>query len=434
MTTVESQGKVVRIGVLGCGNVGAAFVRLVEQQSPTIELRTGIRLEVVSVAVRNMSRDRDVQLPEGLLTRDAHAVVADPSIDLIVEVIGGIEPARELITAALAAGKPVVTANKELLANVGAELYAAADAAGVDLLFEAAVAGGVPVIRALRESLRGEPVSRVMGIINGTTNFILTKMTEEGADYSAALSEAQRLGFAERDPTADVEGFDAGAKAAILASIAFGAKVVAGDVYHEGISRVTAADIAVAKRLGYVIKLLGIAERDRETGEIAVRVHPAMVPNTHPLASVRESYNAVFIEGDAVGSLMFYGRGAGGNPTASAVLGDVIDAAVNLVKGTHGSIGSFAKATIRPIDETSSEYLLSMEVADKPGVLHAVTGAFANNGVSIRAAEQEGIGADARLVFITHVAKESDLQATVRQLREMDVVKQVGGMLRVVGS
>ena len=434
MTTVESQGKVVRIGVLGCGNVGAAFVRLVEQQGATIQLRTGIRLEVVSVAVRNMSRDRDVQLPEGLLTRDAHAVVADPSIDLIVEVIGGIEPARELITAALAAGKPVVTANKELLANVGAELYAAADAAGVDLLFEAAVAGGVPVIRALRESLRGEPVSRVMGIINGTTNFILTKMTEEGADYSAALSEAQRLGFAERDPTADVEGFDAGAKAAILASIAFGAKVVAGDVYHEGISRVTAADIAVAKRFGYVIKLLGIAERDRETGEIAVRVHPAMVPNHHPLASVRESYNAVFIEGDAVGSLMFYGRGAGGNPTASAVLGDVIDAAVNLVKGTHGSIGSFAKAIIRPIDETSSEYLLSMEVADKPGVLHAVTGAFANNGVSIRAAEQEGIGADARLVFITHVAKESDLQATVRQLRDMDVVKQVGGLLRVIGS
>jgi len=349
VTTVESQGKVVRIGVLGCGNVGAAFVRLVEQQGATIQLRTGIRLEVVSVAVRNMSRDRDVQLPEGLLTRDAHAVVADPSIDLIVEVIGGIEPARELIAAALAAGKPVVTANKELLANVGGELYAAADAAGVDLLFEAAVAGGIPVIRALRESLRGEPVSRVMGIINGTTNFILTKMSEEGADYSAALSEAQRLGFAERDPTADVEGFDAGAKAAILASIAFGAKVVAGDVYHEGISRVTAADIAVAKRLGYVIKLLGIAERDRETGEIAVRVHPAMVPNTHPLASVRESYNAVFIEGDAVGSLMFYGRGAGGNPTASAVLGDVIDAAVNLVKGTHGSIGSFAKATIRPI-------------------------------------------------------------------------------------
>jgi len=434
VTTVESQGRVVRIGVLGCGNVGAAFVRLVEQQSSVIEQRTGVRLEIVSVAVRNMSRDRDVQLSEGLLTRDAHSVVADPNVDLVVEVIGGIEPARELISSALAAGKPVVTANKELLANVGTELYAAADAAGVDLLFEAAVAGGVPVIRALRESLRGEPVSRVMGIINGTTNFILTKMTEEGADYAAALSEAQHLGFAERDPTADVEGFDAGAKAAILASIAFGAKVVAGDVYHEGISRVTAADIAVAKRLGYVIKLLGIAERDRVSGEIAVRVHPAMVPNTHPLASVRASYNAVFIEGDAVGSLMFYGRGAGGNPTASAVLGDVIDAAVNLVKGTHGTIGTFAKAVIRPIDETTAEYLLSLEVTDKPGVLHAVTGAFAAHGVSIRAAEQEGIGADARLVFITHEAKESDVQATVRQLRDMEVVKQVGGLLRVIGS
>jgi len=434
VTTVESQGRVVRIGVLGCGNVGAAFVRLVEQQSSVIEQRTGVRLEIVSVAVRNMSRDRDVQLSEGLLTRDAHSVVADPNVDLVVEMIGGIEPARELISSALAAGKPVVTANKELLANVGTELYAAADAAGVDLLFEAAVAGGVPVIRALRESLRGEPVSRVMGIINGTTNFILTKMTEEGADYAAALSEAQHLGFAERDPTADVEGFDAGAKAAILASIAFGAKVVAGDVYHEGISRVTAADIAVAKRLGYVIKLLGIAERDRASGEIAVRVHPAMVPNTHPLASVRASYNAVFIEGDAVGSLMFYGRGAGGNPTASAVLGDVIDAAVNLVKGTHGTIGAFAKAVIRPIDETTAEYLLSLEVADKPGVLHAVTGAFAAHGVSIRAAEQEGIGADARLVFITHEAKESDVQATVRELRDMEVVKQVGGLLRVIGS
>ncbi|GDX26953.1 homoserine dehydrogenase [Actinomycetes bacterium] len=420
--------------MLGCGNVGAAFVRLVEQQSSVIEQRTGVRLEIVSVAVRNMSRDRDVQLSEGLLTRDAHSVVADPNVDLVVEVIGGIEPARELISSALAAGKPVVTANKELLANVGTELYAAADAAGVDLLFEAAVAGGVPVIRALRESLRGEPVSRVMGIINGTTNFILTKMTEEGAEYAAALSEAQHLGFAERDPTADVEGFDAGAKAAILASIAFGAKVVAGDVYHEGISHVTAADIAVAKRLGYVIKLLGIAERDRASGEIAVRVHPAMVPNTHPLASVRASYNAVFIEGDAVGSLMFYGRGAGGNPTASAVLGDVIDAAVNLVKGTHGTIGTFAKAVIRPIDETTAEYLLSLEVADKPGVLHAVTGAFAAHAVSIRAAEQEGIGADARLVFITHEAKESDVQATVRQLREMEVVKQVGGLLRVIGS
>ena len=320
-----------------------------------------------------------------------------------------------------------MTANKELLANVGTELFGVSDDAGVDLLFEAAVAGGIPIIRVLRESLRGEPITRVMGIINGTTNFILTKMTEEGADYGVALAEAQALGFAERDPTADVEGFDAGAKAAIMASIAFGSKVVAGDVYHEGISGITAADIAMAKRLGYVVKLLGIAEIDARSGDIAVRVHPAMVPVAHPLASVNGSYNAVFVEGAAVGSLMFYGRGAGGSPTASAVLGDVIDAAVNLSKGTHGSIGTFGRAHIRAIDETSAEYLLSLDVADRPGVLHAVTGVFARHDVSIRAAEQEGNGPEARLVFITHEARESAVQATVRELRDLDVVRNVGG-------
>jgi homoserine dehydrogenase len=424
---------VIRIGVLGCGNVGAPLVQLIEAQAPSIEARTGLKLEVATVAVRNLSKDRGIALPDGMLTRDAFAVVNDPTIDLVVEVIGGIEPARELISTALANGKPVITGNKELLANVGTELYALADAAGVDLLFEASVAGGIPLMRALRESLRGEPVTRVMGIVNGTTNFILTKMTEEGADYMAALSEAQALGFAERDPTADVEGFDAGAKTAIIATIAFGVKVVAGDVYHEGISRITAADIAVAKRLGYVVKLLGIAEQ-LGTGEVAVRVHPAMVPVTHPLASVRESYNAVFVEGRAVGSLMFYGRGAGGSPTASAVLGDVIDAAVNLSQGTHGAIGTFGKAVTLPIDETSAEYLLSLDVADRPGVLHAVTGVFARHGVSIRAAEQEGNAPDARLVFITHEAKESAVQATMRELRELDVVRNIGGLLRVIGA
>ncbi|MEI7755202.1 MAG: homoserine dehydrogenase [Actinomycetota bacterium] len=427
-------GNHVRIGVLGCGNVGAAFVQLVTEQAAAIEARTGIRLEVTRVAVRNVSREREVDLAAGVLVRDARAVVDDPEVDLVVEVIGGIEPARELIAAALAAGKPVVTANKELLANVGTELYAAADAAGVDLLFEAAVAGGIPIVRALRESLRGEPIRRVLGIVNGTTNFILTKMTEQGADYSAALSEAQRLGFAERDPTADVEGFDAGAKAAIIATIAFGTKVVAGDVYHEGISGVTAGDIAMASRLGFVVKLLAICEQDAATGEVSVRVHPAMVPIHHPLASVRESFNAVFIEGEAVGSLMFYGRGAGGMPTASAVLGDVIDAAVNLSQGTHGSLGSFGRAVIRPIDETNSEYLLSLDVADRPGVLHSVTGVFARNDVSIRAAEQEGLRDDARLVFITHTAKESSLQNCVRELRDLDTVKRVGSLLRVIGA
>ena len=432
--TVTNETRTIHIGVLGCGNVGAALVQLIEQQADMIEARTGLRLEITRVAVRNVSRDRDVELAEGVLTRDARAVVVDPDIDLVVEVIGGIEPARELIVAALTAGKPVVTANKELLANVGTELFATADAHAVDLLFEASVAGGIPLVRPLRESLRGEPIRRVMGIVNGTTNYILTKMTEEGAEYGDALAEAQRLGYAERDPTADVEGFDAGAKVAIMASIAFGAKVVAGDVYHEGISDITAGDIAVAQRLGYVVKLLGIAEQDPDSGEIAVRVHPAMVPLHHPLASVRESYNAVFIEGDAVGSLMFYGRGAGGAPTASAVLGDVIDAALNLRAGTHGTAGSFADLPIRPIDETSAEYLLGLEVADEPGVLHSVTGVFARHGVSIRAAEQEGIGDDARLVFITHDAREADVQATVRELRDLDVVRRTGGLLRVIAS
>jgi len=273
-----------------------------------------------------------------------------------------------------------------------------------------------------------------MGIINGTTNFILSKMTDEGADYADVLAEAQRLGFAESDPTADVEGYDAGAKAAILASLAFGVEVVAGDVYHEGISSLTASEIATAGRLGYVVKLLGIAERDPDTGDVAVRVHPAMVPVDHPLASVRGSYNAVFIEGDAVGSLMLYGRGAGGEPTASAVLGDVIDAAQHRVRGTHESVGALGTARIRGIEETSAEYLLSLEVVDEPGVLHAVTGIFADHGVSIRAAEQEGIGSDARLVFITHVASESAMQQTVEALRRLEVVHAVSGLLRVIGN
>ena len=429
----------LKIGVLGCGNVGAALVTLVEAQRATVLARTGIDLTVTCVAVRNISAPRDVELADGVLTRDAMGVATDPDVDIIVESIGGIEPARELILAALSHGKPVVTANKELLANVGAELYAAADAAHRDLLFEAAVAGGIPIMRALRESLHGEPITRVLGIINGTTNYILTKMTDAvdaggDADYGAALKEAQSLGYAERDPTADVEGYDAGAKAAIIATVAFGRKVVAGDVYHQGISEITSSEIAIARRLGYVVKLLGIVERDAATEEISVRVHPTMVPVQHPLASVRDSFNAVFVEGDFVGSLMFYGRGAGGAPTASAVFGDVVDAAINLRAGTHGSLGELAKATIRPIDETSAEYLLGLDVADQPGVLHSVTGVFAKHGVSIRAAEQEGNGPDARLVFITHSALEKDVQATVRELNELDVVLKVGGLLRVIGD
>jgi homoserine dehydrogenase len=424
----------VNIGVLGYGNVGGALVQLIEQRRGAISARTGLDLHVTRVAVRDLAKPRAAPLAPGVLVDDPVAVVADPDVDVVVELMGGVEPARRLILDALSRGKPVVTGNKELLATLGAELFAAADLAERDLLFEAAVAGGIPLIRPLRESLVGEPIERVMGIVNGTTNYILTKMTEQGADYADALREAQALGYAESDPTADVEGFDAAAKAAIIASIAFGARVRAEDVYHEGISQVTAGDIAVATRLGYAVKLLAIADREPSSGDIAVRVHPAMVPRHHPLASVRDSYNAVFVEGAAVGSLMFYGRGAGGLPTASAVLGDVVDACVNLVKGTHASLGVFAPVRLRPIDETSAEYYLPLEVADRPGVLHTVTGVFARHGVSIRTAEQEGLGDDARLVFITHVARESDVQATLSELRGLDVVRRVGGMLRVVGS
>jgi homoserine dehydrogenase len=428
----------VRIGLLGCGNVGAGLVTLLGQQADAIERRTGMRLEIARVAVRNLGKDRPVDLPTSAFTHDAADVVSDPGIDVVVEVIGGIEPARTLVLDALKAGKPVITANKELVANTGAELFGAADAAGVDLLFEAAVAGGVPLIRPLRESLAGEHISRVMGIVNGTTNYILTRMTEEGASYGDALAEAQSLGYAERDPTADVEGYDAGAKAAIIATIAFGAHVVAGDVYHEGIADITPLDVAVASRLGYVVKLLAVAEQGGD-GRVAVRVHPAMVPAGHPLAAVRDSFNAVFIEGDAVGQLMFYGRGAGGAPTASAVLGDLIDAAGNLRKGTAATLGLLPRAALCPMDEVRSRYYLHLEVLDRPGVLHAVSGVFAEHDVSIGSMEQELVGGDrpegeARIIFITHEAPESAIQATMRDLRELDVVDRVTSLLRVVGD
>jgi homoserine dehydrogenase len=426
----------VRVGLLGCGNVGAALVELIRTRSDDIAARTGLALEVARVAVRSITKERSVVLPDGVLTHDAAGVVTDPGIDVVVEVIGGIEPARELTLDAIKAGKPVITANKELLANVGAELFAAADHAGVDLLFEAAVCGGIPVIRPLRESLAGERIHRVMGIVNGTTNYILTRMTEAGASYADALSEAQTLGYAERDPTADVEGYDAAAKAAIIASIAFGVRVVAGDVTNEGIAHITRADIDYAAKMGYVIKLLAIAEqRDGSEGtEVGVRVHPAMVPVEHPLASVRDSFNAVFVEGAAVGNLMLYGRGAGGFPTASAVLGDLIDAAVNRARGSHASIGVLGKARIRPIDEVETAYYLNIDVFDRPGVLAAVAGVFGAHGVSIRSMEQEGLGDEARLVFITHIAREAAMQATVRDLHHLDAVDRITSVLRVIGE
>jgi len=422
----------VRVGVLGCGHVGGALVGLLAADGDGIAERTGVRLRVARVAVRNLARERSVKIDPELLTHDAASVVSDPAVDVVVELMGGIEPSRSLILTALAAGKPVVTANKELLANVGSELFEAAAAAGLDLLYEAAVAGAIPLIRPLRESLAGERIHRVMGIVNGTTNYILTRMSEEKLGYAEALGEAQRLGLAERDPTADVEGDDASAKAAILASIAFGREVVAGDVYREGITGVESTDIAFARRLGYEVKLLAVAERT-EDGAIAVRVHPAMVPRDHPLAGVRDSYNAVFVEGEAVGQLMFYGRGAGGLPTAAAVLGDLVDAAHNLRAGVGGRTVVRQRARISPIDALRSQYYLTIDVVDRPGVLGAVAATFGEHHVSIRSMEQVGLGDEAHLVFITHTATEGDLQATLSALRHLDAVERVGGLLRVIG-
>jgi homoserine dehydrogenase len=426
----------IRIGVLGGGNVGAAFVEIVEAEAASIERRTGLGFEIAKVAVRSLTRPRSPELPAGRLTLDAHEVVTDPSIDVVVELIGGIEPARSLIVEALQSGKPVVSANKELLANYGAELHGVAAASGSELRYEAAVGGAIPLVRALSVSLRGEPVRRVMGIVNGTTNYILSRMSEERMTYTAALAEAERLGYAERDPSADVEGYDASSKAAILASIAFSADVVAGDVYREGIEQVDADDIEFARRLGYVVKLLAVAERTSLSGEpltIGVRVHPAMVPADHPLANVRGAFNALFIEGDHAGELMLYGRGAGGVPTASAVLGDVIDVASNLGTGDSRFEHRRAEVAIRPIDELETQYYLTIDVADRPGVLAIVASAFGARAVSIRSMEQVGLGDEARLVFITHLAREADVQATLAELRQLDEVRRIGGLLRVIG-
>jgi homoserine dehydrogenase len=423
----------VCVGLLGCGHVGGALVKLLSRNADLITARTGVEVHVGRIAVHNLSKERDVDVAPEVLTNDAESIVNDPNIDVIVEMIGGIEPARSLILTALKAGKPVVTANKELLANVGKELFEAAESAGVDLLFEASVAGGVPLMRPLRESLAGERITRVMGIVNGTTNYVLTRMSEEGCSFADALAEAQRLGYAERDPTADIEGYDAAAKAAIVASVAFGAQVVAGDVYREGITEVTVADISAAAELGYVVKLLAVAEE--KDGAVGVRVHPAMVPSDHPLATVRGSYNAVFIEGEAVGQLMLLGRGAGGGPTASAVLGDLIDAVKNLHGGGRGAtLGTLSRKPIRPIDDIESQFYVTIDVVDRPGVLATIAGVFGTHQVSIQSMQQKGQGDEARLIFVTHLAREADLRATIHDVRDLEIVEHVGSVLRVAGG
>jgi homoserine dehydrogenase len=423
--------RIMKVGMLGCGNVGAAVIRLLDEHREDIARRAGCRLEVAKVAVRDPAKPRHVPLDRSQLVADPLEVIEDPDVDIVCELLGGMEPAGSLILGAFDRDKPVVTANKELLATRGRELFDASDAKGLDLYFEAAVGGGIPLIRPLKESLAGERLRRVMGIVNGTTNFILTKMSEEARGFDDVLHEAQALGYAEADPSADVDGHDAAAKCAILASIAFNARVVAEDVYREGISRVSSEDIEYARRLGYVVKLLAIAEMD-EDERIAVRVHPAMIPAAHPLASVRDAFNAVFVEGPRVGELMFYGRGAGGDPTATAVVGDLIAVARNLIAGARGvGCTCFYERTIRPMAEMTGQYYILLRVEDRPGVLAEIAGALGRNDVSIKSVWQEGIGADAQLVFVTHRAREGAFQQAVSELGAVAGVEEVRSVLRV---
>ncbi|MCA2175572.1 homoserine dehydrogenase [Nonomuraea glycinis] len=423
------------MALLGCGVVGSQVIRLIHEQGADLAARIGAPLELAGVAVRRLGRKRDVEVDPALLTTDAESLVTRDDIDIVIEVIGGIEPARTLITAALSRGKSVVTANKALLGEDGATLHEAARTGHGDLYFEASVAGAIPLLRPLRESLVGDHVNRVLGIVNGTTNYILDKMDSTGASFTDALEEAQTLGYAEADPTADVEGFDAAAKAAILAGHAFHSRVTAEQVHREGITEITATDVASAKEMGYVIKLLAICARSDDGRSIGVRVHPAMIPRTHPLAGVREAYNAVFVEAESAGELMFYGKGAGGAPTASAVLGDLVAVARNRLAGTRGPDEStYASLKVHPIGETVTRCHVALDVADKPGVLATVAELFAKHDVSIQTVRQEGHGDDAQLVIVTHRATDADLTATMEGLRELDVVRAVASVMRVEGD
>jgi homoserine dehydrogenase len=420
----------LRIGLLGCGTVGTAVTRLLHDHREDIARRAGCRLEVSKIAVRDPSKRREVPVHPSAFTADPMEVVDDPDIDIVCELMGGSEPAGSLILAALDRDKPVVTANKELLSTRGRELFDASDAKGLDLYFEAAVGGGIPLVRPLKESLTAERLTSIIGIVNGTTNYVLTRMSEDGMSFAEALSEAQRLGYAEADPTADVDGHDAAAKCAILASIAFNARVVAGDVYREGIGRVTTEDIEFARRLGYVVKLLAIAELHEE--RVAARVHPAMIPSEHPLAAVRDAFNGVFVEGPNVGELMFYGRGAGGEPTATAVVGDLVTVARNLLAGARGvGCTCFLERTVRPMSEMEGQYYILLRVEDRPGVLAEIASVFGRNDVSIKSVWQEGTGADAQLVFITHRAQEGSFQQAVTELGGVRAVEEVRSILRV---
>jgi len=428
-----SAHKNIYIGMLGCGVVGSQVAALLEKNNAELSTRAGAKLVLKKIAVRDIKSARE-GINSALFTSDAQSVINDPEIDIIIEVMGGIDPARELILSAINNGKSVVTANKALLATHGADLFTAADNKGVDLYYEAAVAGAIPIIRPMRESLVGDQITRVMGIVNGTTNYILTKMDEEGRAFTDVLNEAQSLGYAEADPTADVEGMDAASKAAIIAGLAFHSRVSVDDVYREGISSITADDVAVAKTMNHVIKLLAIAELTSDD-RISVRVHPTLIARSHPLAAVRDAFNAVFVEAKSAGQLMFYGRGAGGAPTASAILGDVVAVARHRISDSVGPRESdYADRAIAPIGDTKTQFLIRLNVADKPGVLAAIAQVFAKEAVSIQTVRQSGRGNDAELIVVSHGATEAALSSTVGALSKMDIVTKVESVLRVLGS
>ena len=424
--------KPVRIGMLGCGVVGSSVARLLLADAAELSTRAGVKIELARIAVRTIKPYEGIN--PALFTTDPFSIVNDPEIDLVIEVIGGIEPARELIMTAIENRKSVVTANKALLASHGAEMFTAAYAKGEDIYYEASVAGAIPIIRPMRDSLAGDFVTRLIGIVNGTTNYILTKMHEDNREFADVLKEAQALGYAEADPTADVEGFDAAAKAAILSGLAFHTRVTVDDVYREGISKITLEDVNIAKSMDHVIKLLAIAELT-PADEISVRVHPVMLHKSHPLASVRDAYNAVFVEAESAGSLMFYGRGAGGAPTASAILGDVVAVARHIALNSVGQRETdYADRDIAPIDSTKTKFLIRLEVADKAGVLAAIATVFAKHGVSIQTVNQAGRNNDAEVTIVTHLATEGELKATVASLTAMDMINKISSVIRVEGA
>jgi homoserine dehydrogenase len=423
----------VDIAVLGLGTVGQGVVKVIRKNDGYWRERCGAVLNIKKVLVRDTRKKREVELPAGVITGNWEEIISDPEIKIIVELMGGIEPARSYILEAFKHGKNVVTANKDLLAEYGEELFEASKNAGVDLYFEGSVAGGIPIITPLKQCLAANNINQVMGIVNGTTNYILTRMSEKGLDFATALKEAQDLGYAEADPAADIGGFDAARKIAILASLAFHTRVKFQDVYVEGITSITPRDLQHARDLGYVIKLLGIAREENK--KVEVRVHPVLIPVFHPLSNVHDSYNAVFVRGDAVGDAMFYGRGAGQMPTASSVVGDIIDVVNNLRQKSTGrfSCTCYEHKEIKPIGEITTKYYLRLHVLDRPGVLASIAGVFGNHGVSLASVIQkngrnEGV---AELVVITHAVKESDIQDALRIIREMSITREIDNLIRV---